>query len=57
MGGPMAENLMKNGLKVVAYDVMTEKLDAFKSAGAEVVSSPAEVAARSKRVVTMLPES
>lgn len=57
MGGPMASNLMKNGEKLVVFDVVQEKLDMFKAEGADIASSPAEVAARAQRIVTMLPES
>lgn len=54
MGGPMARNLMKNGHKVAAFDVVKEKLEQARKDGAHACSSAAE-AAVAEVVITMLP--
>uniref|UniRef100_H2ZG45 3-hydroxyisobutyrate dehydrogenase, mitochondrial n=1 Tax=Ciona savignyi TaxID=51511 RepID=H2ZG45_CIOSA len=53
----MALNLLKSGHKVVAYDVMDSSTEPVAEAGAEIVSSPSEVAKNAKRIITMLPNS
>ncbi|MHB8566374.1 MAG: NAD(P)-dependent oxidoreductase [Nitrososphaerales archaeon] len=55
MGAPMAKNIMKAGFPVVAYDIREEALDAIRKAGAEISSSPAELARSAAVVITMLP--
>lgn len=57
MGAHMARNLMGAGHKLIVFDVNKQVTDKFKSEGAEVAASPAEVAAASKDIVTMLPSS
>ncbi|ESO90178.1 hypothetical protein LOTGIDRAFT_164490 [Lottia gigantea] len=57
MGNHMARNLLKNGYPLVVFDVSSESTSALKSDGAQVASSPAEVASATHRIVTMLPES
>jgi len=57
MGTHMANNLLKAGCPVVAFDVVESSLNTLASAGATVASSPAAVAAASKTVVTMLPSN
>jgi 3-hydroxyisobutyrate dehydrogenase len=57
MGGHMARNLIKNGKKLIVFDVMPAPLEQLKSAGASVAASPADVAAASKQIITMLPSS
>ncbi|ETN79762.1 3-hydroxyisobutyrate dehydrogenase [Necator americanus] len=57
MGAHMARNLMKNGHKLVVYDINKTVLSAFKADGADVAGSPAEVAAAAKDIITMLPSS
>jgi 2-hydroxy-3-oxopropionate reductase len=57
MGRPMAKNLLKRGYTVVAHNRSQGAVDDLVSAGAERASSPADVARRTTRIVTMLPDS
>ena len=57
MGRPMAKNLLKRGYAVVAHNRSQAAVDDLVSAGAERASSPADVARRATRIVTMLPDS
>lgn len=51
----MALNLLKNKKSVVAFDVNESALETLSAAGAEICSSPMELAAKCKEIVTMLP--
>lgn len=56
MGAYMARNLIKNGQKLVVYDVKNAAVEALvKEAGVEKASSPAEVAERCAKIVSMVP--
>lgn len=55
MGKPMARNLIKAGYSLVVYDISKEAVDALVADGAEAASSPAEVAAKTETIITMLP--
>jgi 2-hydroxy-3-oxopropionate reductase len=57
MGRPMAKNLLKAGYAVVAHSRSQASVDDVVSAGAERASSPAEVARKATRIVTMVPDS
>lgn len=57
MGNHMARNLLRNGVKVIAFDVDVNRQNELKSDGAEIVKYPADVAAASKNIITMLPNS
>lgn len=57
MGRPMAKNLLKRGFRVVAHSRSQGPVDDVVAAGGERASSPAEVARRAARIVTMLPDS
>jgi 2-hydroxy-3-oxopropionate reductase len=57
MGKPMAANLLKAGHKLVVYDVTRDRLADALAKGAEEGSSPADVASRCDRIITMLPNS
>ena len=57
MGRPMARNLLKRGFNVVAHSRSQAPVDDVVAAGGEAASSPAEVARRATRIVTMLPDS
>ncbi|XP_036309629.1 3-hydroxyisobutyrate dehydrogenase, mitochondrial isoform X2 [Pipistrellus kuhlii] len=57
MGNPMAKNLMKHGYPLVIYDVFPDACKEFQEAGEQVVSSPADVAEKADRIITMLPTS
>jgi len=57
MGKGMAENLVTKGHSVLAYDVTAEAVSDIVGKGAQGASGPAQVAAGSERVVTMLPNN
>jgi 2-hydroxy-3-oxopropionate reductase len=57
MGRPMAKNLLKRGFNVVAHSRSQTPVDDLVAAGAEAASSPADVARRATRIITMLPDS
>ena len=57
MGRPMCKNLMKAGYKTVVFDVVPAAVQEMVAEGAEAASSPAEVASKVKRMITMLPDS
>uniref|UniRef100_H0YXI9 3-hydroxyisobutyrate dehydrogenase n=1 Tax=Taeniopygia guttata TaxID=59729 RepID=H0YXI9_TAEGU len=57
MGNPMAKNLVKHGYPVIVYDVFPEACKEFQDLGAQVTESPADVAERADRIITMLPSS
>ena len=57
MGGPMAQNILKKGHALVAYDVALPAIQAVVAAGAQAVASPRAVAERSDVVITMLPDA
>jgi 2-hydroxy-3-oxopropionate reductase len=57
MGKPMAKNLLKRGHRVVAHSRSPSPVEELVAAGAERAGSPEEVARRTKRIITMLPDS
>ena len=57
MGNHMARNLLKKGYQVTVFDVADSSVNALKQDGAHVGTSPADVAAKTKKIVTMLPSS
>ena len=57
MGRPMAKNLLARGYRVVVHSRSSGPVDELVAAGAERASSPAEVAGRATRIITMLPDS
>ncbi|XP_042327111.1 3-hydroxyisobutyrate dehydrogenase, mitochondrial [Sceloporus undulatus] len=57
MGSPMAKNLVKHGYPVIAYDVFPEACKEFQELGTQVTDSPADVAERADRIITMLPSN
>src|ERR671922_1746809 len=57
MGRPMAKNLLKAGFPVVAHSRSQGPVDDVVAAGAMRASSPADVARRATRIITMLPDS
>ena len=54
MGGPMAQNLVKHGFSLVVHDVDPGKAELWRTRGATVVNSAAEVAARVDRTISMV---
>jgi 3-hydroxyisobutyrate dehydrogenase-like beta-hydroxyacid dehydrogenase len=57
MGVPMSQRLLEAGYPVVAYDVRKEAIEAVVKKGARGASSPKEVAEKSRRVITIVPNS
>ena len=57
MGRPMALNLLKAGFPVVAHSRSAPPVDQLVAAGAQGVRSPREIAQRTTRIVTMVPDS
>ena len=57
MGRPMATNLLKAGFDVVVHNRSRASVDQLVALGAMAEHSPAAVAARVTRLVTMLPDS
>jgi len=57
MGRPMALNVIKAGFPVVAHSRSQGPVEDLVAAGAVAASSPAEVARRATRLITMLPDS
>jgi len=57
MGLSMARNLIKNGFPVVGYDVSADNLRKLEADGAQIASSPKEVAEHARRIVSMVPAS
>ena len=55
MGSGMARNLQEAGFALVVTDIRQESADALVAGGAAWADSPADVAARSDVVITMLP--
>jgi len=54
MGGPMARNLLKAGIKVVVHDLDPRKVQGLAEAGAEVAASPQAVARETTRSISMV---
>ena len=57
MGRPMAKNLLKAGFPLVVHSRSRGPVDDVVAAGAERATSPAEVARRTTRIFTMVPDS
>ena len=57
MGKPMALNLIKGGFPLVVHNRSRRSIDALVAAGAKAAASPAEVAAQSDVVITIVPDS
>lgn len=57
MGGPMAENLLKKGHSVVAYDIDPHKNERFAGLGAQIATGPADVARQARIVISMVDTS
>ncbi|XP_059899490.1 3-hydroxyisobutyrate dehydrogenase, mitochondrial-like [Gadus macrocephalus] len=57
MGRPMAKNLLRNGYPVIATDVFPESRKELQDLGAQVFDTPADVAEKADRILTMLPSS
>jgi 2-hydroxy-3-oxopropionate reductase len=57
MGRPMAKNLLKAGHPVVVHSRSEGPVAELVAAGAERAASPADVARRAARIITMVPDS
>jgi 3-hydroxyisobutyrate dehydrogenase-like beta-hydroxyacid dehydrogenase len=57
MGAPMAANILKGGHRLVVSDVEPEAVAKLTAHGATAARTPAEVAAASEVVITMLPDA
>jgi 2-hydroxy-3-oxopropionate reductase len=57
MGRPMAKNLLKAGYPLVVHSRSQGPVDDVVAAGAQRASSPAEVARKATRIITMVPDS
>ena len=57
MGKPMALNLLKKGFTLTVHSRSQAPVDAVAAAGAAAAASPAEVAAASDVIITMVPDS
>jgi 2-hydroxy-3-oxopropionate reductase len=57
MGKPMALNLLKKGFSLTVHNRSQAPVDALVAAGAAAAASPAEVAAASEVIITMVPDS
>lgn len=57
MGRPMALNLLKAGYPLAVHARRPESMEPLESAGAEVCRSPAELAARSDLIFTMVSDT
>jgi 2-hydroxy-3-oxopropionate reductase len=57
MGRPMAANLLEAGYPLTVHNRSRATVDELCARGAAAAGSPAEVAARSEVVITMLPDS
>ena len=57
MGRPMAKNLLKAGYPLVVHSRSAGPIEELVAAGAERAPSPAEIARRATRIITMVPDS
>jgi 2-hydroxy-3-oxopropionate reductase len=57
MGRPMAHNLLKRGFPLVVHSRSPAPVDELVAAGAQRADSPAAVARKATRILTMLPDS
>ena len=57
MGKPMARNLMKAGYELTVYDIVGEAVEELATEGATAASSSSEVAEKTDKIITMLPDS
>ena len=54
MGGPMARNLLKAGVKLVVHDLDPRKVQTLAEAGAEVAASAQAVARETTRSICLV---
>jgi len=56
MGKPMAKNLLKAGYDLVVLDINPDAVAELTGMGAAAAKTPAEVAQKADRIITMLPD-
>ena len=56
MGKPMAKNLINDGYSLVVLDIAKGAIEELVGMGAGGAATPAEVAAKTSRIITMLPD-
>ncbi len=56
MGRPMARNLLKRGFQLIVHSRSHGPVDEMVAAGALAAESPADIARRTTRIITMLPD-
>jgi 3-hydroxyisobutyrate dehydrogenase len=54
MGGPMVENILKKGHRLVVYDIDMAKVEHAVGLGAQAATSPADVARRACTLISMV---
>jgi 2-hydroxy-3-oxopropionate reductase len=57
MGKPMAKNLLKAGYELIVFDINKSPVEELTALGAAAAENPAELATKTKTVITMLPNS
>ena len=57
MGKPMAKNLLKAGYELIVLDINKTVVAELKALGAESADTAAELAGKTKTIITMLPNS
>lgn len=57
MGKPMAKNVLKAGIPVIAYDIKSSQVDEIVAQGGQKATSPREIAEKCTTIVMMLPNS
>jgi len=57
MGRPMATNLLKAGYPLLVHNRSPQAVDALVALGATRAESPADIARRATRIITMVPDS
>jgi 3-hydroxyisobutyrate dehydrogenase-like beta-hydroxyacid dehydrogenase len=55
MGKHMATNLIKKGHQLIVYDINKQAVSDLAKLGAKSSKTPAELAAQTKAIITMLP--
>ena len=55
MGAHMAKNLIKRGHELIVFDVNAQAVKDLTKLGAKPSVSPADLASRTKHIITMLP--
>jgi 2-hydroxy-3-oxopropionate reductase len=57
MGKPMAKNLLKAGYNLIVFDLNKKVVEELTNMGAESAETPADLASKTKTIITMLPNS